>query len=166
LTVGSGNNTINPGTYTSINLNSNGTDTFTPGTYIFTGGGISCSGTPAITGTGVTFYFTGSATFNCQGNDLITLSAPTTGTYAGILMYQDPADTTGPSLGGNTGSFYTGVLYFPSSRVTFFGNSTGTSVGIVIADSFAMSGHPTVNLQGLTGITPPTSFVKNAILVE
>jgi hypothetical protein len=112
------------------------------------------------------FYFTNGATFNCQGNDNITLSAPTSGTYAGILFYQDPADTNGPSLDGNTGSFYTGVLYFPSSQVTFFGNSTGTSVGIVIADSFALSGHPTVNMQGLAGITPPALLVKSAVLVE
>ena len=81
-------------------------------------------------------------------------------------MYQDPADTTGPSLGGNTGSSYNGVLYFPSAQVTFYGNSRGTDVGIVVADSFALSGHPTVNLSGITGITPPVNFVKNAILVE
>jgi hypothetical protein len=161
-----GTSIFNPGTFTDISLQGNGTVTFNPGTYIFTGTGISCMGTPGITGAGVTFYFANSSTFNCSGNDTINLSAPTTGTYAGILMYQATGNTTGPSLGGNTGSFYTGVLYFPSSQVTFFGNSTGTAVGVVIADSLAMSGHPTVNLQGLTGITPPTSFVKNAILVE
>jgi hypothetical protein len=168
-----GTRTINQGTYASITIQGNGTDTFTPGTYIINGsGGISCTGNHTIIGTGVTFYFTNGATFNCQGDDAITLSAPTSGTYAGILMYQDPADTNGPSLGGNNGSSYNGVLYFPSSAVTFFGflgNSNGISVGVVIADSldmFSLGGRLTVNLSGLTGITPPTNFVKNAILVE
>jgi hypothetical protein len=169
-----GNYTFNPGTYTSISLSGNGTDTFNPGIYIINGsGGVSCSGTPAIIGTGVMFYFTNGATFNCQGNDNINLTAPSSSNcascaaqYDGILMYQDPADTNGPSLGGNTGSSYGGVLYFPTSQVTFFGNANSIDVGIVIADSFALSGHPTVNLQGLSGITPPVNFVKNAILVE
>jgi hypothetical protein len=169
-----GNQTFNAGTYTSISLSGNGTDTFNPGTYIIDGaGGFSCSGTPTIIGSGVTFYFTNGATFNCQGNDAITLSAPTSGTYSGILFYQQScppplpsASCPGPSLGGNTGSSYAGIIYFPSSQVTFFGNSGGTSAGVVIADSFALSGHPTVNLSGLTGLTPPVNFVKNAILVE
>jgi hypothetical protein len=163
-TMGSGT-TFNPGPYTSISLTGNGTVTFNPGTYIMRGN-LSCAGNHTITGTGVTFYFTNGATFSCTGNNTINLSAPTTGTYAGILFYQDPADTNGPSLGGNTGSSYNGVIYFPSSQVTFFGNASGISAGVVVAESFALSGHPTVNLTGLSGITPPTNFVKNAILVE
>ena len=112
------------------------------------------------------FYFTNGATFNCTGNDTIQFTAPSSGPYAGILMYQDPADTVGPSLGGNTGSFYKGVLYFPKSELTFFGNSTGTDVGIVVADAFALSGHPTVNLKGSAGLPPGVSIITNAILVE
>lgn len=166
-----GTQTFNPGTYTSISLSGNGTVTFNPGTYIIdSSAGFTCSGTPTIVANGVTFYFVNGATINCTGNDSITFSAPTSGTYAGILFYQQPCppgtSCPGPSLGGNTGSSYTGVIYFPSSQVTFFGNANSISVGVVIADSFALSGHPTVNLSGLTGTTPPTNFVKNAILVE
>jgi len=48
-------------------------------------GDFSCNGTPAITGTGVMFYFTNGATWNCAGNDNISLSALTSGTYKDML---------------------------------------------------------------------------------
>jgi Putative Flp pilus-assembly TadE/G-like len=157
---------ITPGTYTGITLTGTGGNyVFPAGTYILTGN-FTCHGTPGITGTGVMFYFTDGATFNCSGDDDINLSAPTSGTYAGILFYQDPTDTSGPSLGGNTGSSYAGALYFPSSEVMFSGNASGINVGIVVAASFAVSGHPTINLQGLAGLGPAANSIKNAVLVE
>jgi hypothetical protein len=50
----------------------------------------------------------------------------------------------------------------------FFGNSTGTgiSVGIVVADAIALSGHPTVTLLGTGGLPPGVNLIKNAVLVE
>jgi hypothetical protein len=142
---------------------------FPAGTYVLSGGSFTCHGTPTITGTGVTFYFTNGATFICSGNDTVQFSAPTSGTYQGVLFYQDPNDTVGPTLGGNTGTFFNGILYFPKSTITFFGNNTTIATGIVVADSFALSGHPTVNLAGAAGIPgglPPGFTVGNATLVE
>lgn len=156
-------------TYNGIDITGNGTVNFPPGTYVISGGSFTCHGTPTITGTGVTFYFTNGATFDCTGNDTIQFSAPSSGTYAGILFYQNPSDTAGPSLGGNTGSFFHGILYFPKSQITFFGNNTTVSTGIVIAEAFALSGHPTVNLEGAAGVPgglPPTFTASTATLVE
>jgi hypothetical protein len=159
--------TLNPGTYTTINIQGNGNVTFSAGTYILTGNGVSCSGTPTIRGTGVTFYFTGTATWNCNGNTNVQLTAPSSGAaYAGILMYQNPADTAGPAIGGNNGSFFDGVLYFPKSQVTFYGNNTSYAAGIVVADALALSGNPTVNLQGSAGLPPGVNIISNATLVE
>ena len=154
-----------PGTYNGMTFNGNTNINFPSGVYVLTGDFV-CHGTPTITGTGVMFYFTNGATFNCSGNDTINLTPPTSGPYAGILMYQDPADTNGPTLGGNTGSSFGGVLYFPKSKVTFFGNASNVTAGIVIADAFALSGNPTVNLQGSAGLPPGVSIITNAILVE
>ena len=154
---------IAPGTYSGITLTGTGNYVFPAGTYILTGS-FTCQGTPGITGTGVMFYFTNGATFNCPGNDAINLSAPTSGTYAGILFYQDLTDTNGPSFGGNTGSSYAGALYFPSSQVTFSGSAGAINVGIVVANAVALSG--TVNLQGLAGLGPAANPIKNAVLVE
>jgi hypothetical protein len=161
-----------PGTYTGMSFKGNTNVNFPPGVYVLTGD-FTCHGTPTITGTGVMFYFTNGATFNCSGNDTINLTPPSPtncpacpSQYDGILMYQDPADTNGPTLGGNTGSSFGGVLYFPKSEVTFFGNASNVTAGIVVADAFALSGNPTVNLQGSAGLPPGVSILTNAILVE
>jgi len=160
--------------YSSISLSGNGTVTFAPGTYVIDGaGGISCTGTPNISGTGVTFYFTNGATWNCTGDDHIVLTAPTSGTYSDILFYQDPLDTTNLSLGGNTGSTYSGIIYVPNAEVTFYGNAKGNNGGIVtdivIAAAVNFFGNPTVSLAGIAGLPaplPPAFTVGTATLVE
>ena len=81
------------------------------------------------------------------------------------MFYQDRNDTASPTLGGDDGSIFGGVAYFPSVELTFFGNATNTA-GIVIAKAFAMSGHPTVNLQGSAGLPPGVNIISNATLVE
>jgi hypothetical protein len=158
-----------PGTYNGISITGNGNVNFAPGVYVLTGD-FTCHGTPTITGTGVTFYFTNNATFNCSGNDTIQFTAPSSGPYDGVLFYQDPSDTSGPTLGGNTGSSFNGIVYFPKSEITFFGNNTSFSVGMVIGDAIALSGHPTVNLEGTAGLPggalPPALTVGTATLVE
>jgi hypothetical protein len=170
--------TISPGTYSSISISGTGgrnggnTVAFSPGTYIIDGaGGLTIPGNATINGDGVTFYFTGSATINMTGTPAINLTAPSTGTYAGILMYQNPADTntTGPSLGGNSGAQYNGILYFPKDQLTFFGNNNSLSVGVVVADSLSLSGHPNVTFNGAPGVPgglPPGFTVGTATLVE
>jgi hypothetical protein len=80
------------------------------------------------------------------------------------LFYQDPNDTTGPSVGGNSSTDYNGALYFPSAQVTFYGNNSNLDVAVVVAKAFALSGNPTVNLQGSGGLSP--GVIKNAVLVE
>jgi Flp pilus assembly protein TadG len=159
-----------PGTtYNGISITGNGTVNFPAGTYVLDGGSFTCHGTPTISGTGVTFYFTNGATFDCSGNDTVQFSAPSSGTYAGILFYQDPNDTAGPTIGGNTGTTYDGILYFPKSQVTFFGNNATIAIGVVVADAFALSGNPTVNLQGAASVPgglPPSFTVGSATLVE
>jgi hypothetical protein len=159
---------ITPGTFDNkgISLSGNNTYNFPAGTYVLDGGSFGCTGTPTITGTGVTFYFTNGATWNCTGNVTVELTAPSSGTYAGVLMYQDPNDTNGPSIGGNNSSYFDGALYFPKSEVTFFGNSVSYNVAIVVADALALSGNPTVNLQGAAGLPAGVNLISNAVLVE
>jgi hypothetical protein len=176
---GSGTYTISPGTYCSITINGVASDqvVFSPGVYIIDGFSAGCSsasltilGNDTISGTGVTFYFTNSSTLNMTGTPTVNLTAPdSSGTYPGILMYQDPNDTntTGPTLRGNSGSKYEGALYFPKDQLTFYGNNNSIDVGVVISDSITMSGNPTVNLQGSAGLPPGVpNPIKSATLVE
>lgn len=187
--------TVSPGTYSSISITGSGTVTFSPGVYIINGsGGFSCSGSPTINGTGVFFYFTGAASLNCQGGDTINFTAPSPtncptcpSKLDGILMYQDPNDTNqgtpgkcppsgnaGPQLGGNTGSAFDGVLYFPNDQLYLTGNTktcasgTNCSVAfaIVITDSMCLSGNATLYMQGLAGLPSGVSILTQPILVE
>lgn len=62
-----------------------------------------------------------------SGNHDITMSAMTTGTYAGLLLYQDPTCTATMTFGGTSFSLTaTGTLYLPNAR-------------------FVADGHPTIN---------------------
>jgi hypothetical protein len=175
---------LNPGEYSSITIGKNSVVLLNPGIYYIDGSnGVQFNGSATVTGSGVMFYFTGSASINAVGGgnqvSNIQLSAPTSGPYAGILMYQDPNDTnvggnpnSGPTLGGDDKSFFDGVLYFPNDQITFFGNAgssncvDGYSVGIVITGSFALSGHPTVCLQGQAGLPNGVSILTVPTLVE
>jgi hypothetical protein len=168
--------TISPGTYTSISISGTGGGNnvvFSPGLYIIdgtgAGAGITIPGNSTITGDGVTFYFTGTSTMNMTGEPSIQLTAPgTSGQYPNMLFYQDPADTSGPSFGGTSGSNYNGILYFPTAQVTFYGTNNSVNVAITIADAIQLSGTPTVNLQGAVGLPagPTVGLVTNAVLVE
>ncbi len=154
---------------------------FEPGTYIIEGTNGGCStqslnipGNSTISGTGVFFYFTGSSTVNITGTPTMNLVAPSSGTYAGLLMWQDSSDTNtnGPQLGGNDGSNYKGILYFPNDQLTFFGNACsgcgtpGYDVGYIVTGSIALSGNPTVNIDGSQDM--PAGVSTNAVptLVE
>jgi hypothetical protein len=166
-----GTYTVDPGQYNSIRIQGVASNqvVFNPGIYVIDGaGGMTIPGNATISGNGVMFYFTGSATINMTGTPSMNLSAPSSGQYAGILMYQDPTDTntTGPSVGGNTGSNYQGVLYFPKDQLTFYGNNTSVNAGIVVSDSINLSGNPTVNILGTAGLPPGVNVILDAILVE
>lgn len=170
VSYSNGTYTISPGTYTDISITGTGGGNnivFSPGTYIIDGStGITIPGNSTITGNGVTFYFTNTATINMTGTPTINLTAPSSGSYTNLLFYQDPADTSGPSFGGTSGSFYDGLLYFPTAPVTFYGTNNSVNVAMTIADSVNLSGTPTVNLQGAAGLPTGKSFVTSAVLVE
>ncbi len=165
---------LHTGTYSSITIVNGSTVTLDPGIYYINGsGGVSFNGSATVQGTGVMFYFTNGATINADGGggkvSDIKLSAPTTGPYAGILMFQDPGDFKSPNLGGDDNSFFDGALYFPEGDLTFFGNTTGAgfNVGIVDADSLTLNGSPIVNVQGSAGLPAGViNPITSATLVE
>ena len=98
--------TLNPGVYCGgITVSGNGVSaTFSSGTYILLGGGLQIKGGANATGSGVMFYNTYNSTYSYSpivvSASSTTLSAPTSGTYEGVLFFQDrniPTKDTGPS---------------------------------------------------------------------
>jgi len=192
--------TVNPGTYDSmcINVNSGTTVNFASGLYVMTGpsGNVCntgtdffvnaqaticnstspCSGMPGSANDGVTFYMTGTGSVNIAGGATSQLTAPNSGTYEGILFYQDPTDTATASISGNSSSFFQGALYFPTAQLVFAGtgNTTfnqGAAYTVLIANYTTVEGNATIymnaDLSGLSGGGGPLAgLMTSARLVE
>ncbi|MGJ5203212.1 TadE/TadG family type IV pilus assembly protein [Bradyrhizobium sp. HKCCYLR20261] len=129
-----GSVTLSPGVYCgSTNFNGSGTLTLSPGLYIVKGTMTFNSGW-TVTGNGVTFYLADqNATLTFNGNVNATLSAPTTGTYANILIYEpNGLSTTNLPINGSSSSSYTGLMYLPSRNVTINSVSTMSSNSVTM----------------------------------
>jgi hypothetical protein len=121
------------GCYKGISIT--GSYMFSPGVYYVAGTGtagsaqFSISGNGTVTGTGVTIVLFNCANVNISGTTTVQLTAPTSGTWRGILFWQDKASTpccTSDSFTGGSASSFTGALYFPHGNVDLGGNSGST----------------------------------------
>lgn len=148
--------------YSSMDLK--GTVNFAPGVYIINGGSMGVGAQANITGTGVTFILTGSvnsstgvvsaATLDVNGGAYMNITAPATGTYAGMLFYQDRrASLTYNTLSGNSSSLIQGSVYFPKASLTFTGNNgMNTNCLQMVARTVTFTGSSTI-----TNVCPSNS---------
>ena len=180
--------TYTPGSYNGITVNSTTNAIFSPGLYYVTnsfhingsanvcaGGTTTFAGAPAFTCTysgGVTFFITNNADVSINGGSSVQMYAPNSGTYGGLLFYQDPLDTQQMTINGTDNSFFNGAVYAPTADVDFSGTAnfnSGAKYTVIVADQFLVSGGAYVNLNsdfsGLTG-GPLTGALKWAVLVE
>jgi hypothetical protein len=169
---------LTPGCYGNINVSNASKITFGCGLYVITGtlnadntNGSSNNNPPPpaipITqdcGTagpgGTTFYLSGSGQLKFI-NDVVQLSAPTSGDYnewnsgAGeqnVLVYQDPSDTQTlnfQSANSNCGlascdSYFSGMIYAPSATLNY-NQFSSTSTGAVLIVSGALNANGGVN---------------------
>jgi len=115
---GSTGTTLNPGVYCGgISINGSGNITFNSGNYILNGGGLKINGAQAVTGSHVFFYNTSSGYTSgpllLNGSGSQTFTPPTSGTYQGILFYQDHnvCSSTSHTVNGGSNLVYTGSIY-------------------------------------------------------
>lgn len=164
--------TIAPGIYNGgIAVSSSAVVTLSPGVYIMQGGGFSVAGGATVTGTGsgVMIFNTTSgfpaSTGTCgniaiSGGGTISLSAPTSGIYKGMLIWQDKDCGSSPSQGVSvTGTSsltaLSGTFYVPAAEVTITGN-TGANVSInsqIISNDLKVSGSATMTLNYVQSLT-------------
>lgn len=165
--VGSCGTTSGPGTYCG-GLSFKGTVNLAPGTYVINGGSLDFGANANITGSGVTFYLTNGATLTMNGNATANLSAPTSGTYQGLLFYGDRTQGNAVNkINGDSSSLLTGTIYFPTQEVEFLGNFSGAGgCTQVVADTILYTGnsHFTSNCAG-SGI-PAIPVAGSVALVE
>jgi Flp pilus assembly protein TadG len=134
-----------------------GTLTLGAGVYFIDGDSVKINSGAVINGTGVTIVLTSSsaatspssvATIDINGGATLNLSAPTSGTYAGVLLYQDRrADDSGTEkINGNATTFLQGSIYMPSRQVQFTGTSgMSTNCLQIVARRVIFSGNSAVN---------------------
>jgi hypothetical protein len=153
---GSINVTFNPGQYSSITISGSTGVTFNPGLYIIVGsGGLNFGGTN-VSATGVTFYLGPNAGAVTATGSNSSFAAPTTGTYAGILFFQDPSNTKAATIGGSNAAVV-GSLYFPKAQLTYKGSNATSAYTILVANSIVFSGSNSTlnnNYSTLSGGSP------------
>jgi hypothetical protein len=162
---GSGNQI--PGVY-NVTLGGTGNTNLTlnPGIYILKAGA-DTAGNANVTGTGVFLYNTYSTypaapggspsctTVNLQGNSTFTITAQTTGTWANLLLYQDPACTVEMKIGGNGNWTSTGSVYVPNGPFRFAGNNATLTGSQLIAQTVnVQNGNLTINYNPNTTAQP------------
>ncbi|WP_287150262.1 hypothetical protein [Mesorhizobium sp.] len=82
-----------------------------PGVYVIQGGDFKANSNAVISGEGVIIYLAGSSGVSMNGTATVKLSAPTSGTYSGVLFYGDRANLAGSNtFNGTADSLLTGAL--------------------------------------------------------
>jgi hypothetical protein len=117
--------TLSPGTYCGKKLS--GTIILEPGTYILRGGSVDLGGNGSIKGDGVTIFLMEGAEFTVNGNQRVQLKPPTSGDYAGIVIYQEKSNTKTISINGTSDSYVQGFIYAPGAHIFYAGNSMSTT---------------------------------------
>jgi Flp pilus assembly protein TadG len=160
--TGNKTQTLSPGCYSGISATGNVTLNLNPGTYVINGGFGGFTGNVNINGTGVTLVLLGSSSL--IGNVNLNLSAPTSGSYSGVLIDQPSSNTNAISLTGNAGSTLKGVIYAPGAAVTLTGNSGSNIYADFVVKSLTLIGNSGFNdYASLAGNADP---LTSARLVE
>jgi hypothetical protein len=154
--------TLYPGRYTSrLYYDGPRTVALMPGFY-YLEQGIGLQGQVQMVASGVTIYNAGSGDLgnvDLGGQGVWTLSPQTSGTYAGVSIFQSrhtASQETTMILRGNGGSGVTGTFYAPTTKVRLTGNGTQTLASQFIARTLEMdgNGHFTVDFAALGAPQP------------
>jgi hypothetical protein len=146
--------TISAGVFCSgLNVGAQSQLTLNAGTYVIKNG-ISIGGQATLRSNGGVTLYIQSGGVTMTGGASVSLTAPTTGSWQGILFYQDRANTTASSLVGGTGELMNGVLYFPDSHLTYTGGSSVTATATtIVSKTLSMVGHSYISAAATTQFT-------------
>jgi hypothetical protein len=164
-------NTLSPGIYCgglTVGNTNGATFTMSPGTYIMAGGGLTLNSLAVVSGSGVTVYNTSSssASWGCSGSysykaitisgqATVTMSAPSTGALAGVVLFGDRAGCSSvgscqDQINGSSTTTLNGAMYFKSDTLLFTG-STSNGCMMAVADKININGNASFAITGCTG---------------
>jgi Flp pilus assembly protein TadG len=142
--------------YTSLTVGANGDAVnLNSGIYVIYGGSLhfesGANNASNTGGSGVFFYLVNGASLTIDNGANVNLTAATSGTYAGTLIYQDAADTNALSIQGGSNVSFNGAIYASGAAVTL-GNGSGTAIDAnIAAKSLTMNGGGTLNSSATSG---------------
>jgi hypothetical protein len=144
-----------------------------PGTYWLTDGDLiiepsgvlKCSTCDNITGTGITLILTTQSskigTLSIEPSATVNLNAPIAGRFPGVVLVQDanglPSGTsytsTYSTITGTSGATLNGLVYFPKSSMTFWGNPspTGPRCLLLVVNAAMVEGASSLETAGCPG---------------
>lgn len=134
-----------PGVHCGTTFNGSPKITFKPGLHIIKGRMIINSGSTVVA-EGVTFYFPDTdSEIRANGNLSFTASAPTSGTYKGILMFEKTSDTANNArkqqyiFNGSNGETLKGVIHLPNRDVTYNSTTNQTNLITLVVNTMIMN---------------------------
>ena len=143
---------IHPGTYCGgLVIDGTSKVELAAGTYIIKDGPLLIADDSEIIGDGVTFYLTGDKAFiHFQDNSQLTLTAPTDGELAGILVFQDRSFGGDHRWDSNAPTTLHGTIYLPEGRLISESSNAITPVNscnVLIAKSLRLKFKSAVSID-------------------
>ena len=144
---------------------------------ILEGGGLSVSGAAAVSGTAVTVFNLGTG-FNgttdggsfgpitLSGSGSVSLTPPSSGTYAGIIIFQGRDNAKALTFSGAAMQGITGMIYAPAAQLAESGSaqvgSTKNPISMVV-DTLTLSGAAVANSVGLSSYAGTVAYTPAQI---
>ncbi|AKH99572.1 Putative Flp pilus-assembly TadE/G [Hoeflea sp. IMCC20628] len=136
---------LNPGVHCNTTFNGSPTVTFKPGLHIIKGRMILNAGSTVVA-KGVTFYYPDvTSEIRANGALKLTASAPTSGDYAGVLMFEKTSDAANNAhkqqyvFNGSLGEDLTGIIHLPNRDVTYNSTTTQSSQISLVVNSIIIN---------------------------
>lgn len=138
------------------------------GLYVIDGGTLKINSNVTLAGSDVTFFLANGAELQINGGAELNLTAPSSGPYAGLLIFGERSPTgISHTYSGNASSVLKGAFYLPGGDLNFLGNAgSAESCLQVMADTITISGNSELRM----GCVPPgghqVSSNKRVALIE
>ena len=150
--------TLSPGLYTGlVTAGNNGIARLNPGNYIFRAGFTSTgNGSIVLAGTSGVLLYNANANYpasggscgnlSLAGSGTLTLAASRTGSYTGMIVFQDRSCTNGAAITVRTGTSLGGTLYVPAATLTLTVAGNVTIASQIVADRLTLTGNNTLTM--------------------
>ncbi|MEO0543557.1 MAG: pilus assembly protein TadG-related protein [Pseudomonadota bacterium] len=151
--------TLSPGVYCGgLTVGSGSNVTFNPGIYIIKDGVFTVKTNASVYGRNVGFFFNGSGTYlDFLGTAEIDLEGPENGPMAGMLFYQDPANSRETfTIAADNARNMVGVIYLPNGTLKVETNSPvsdESAYTAIIAKTLRLDKGPNLVLNTAYGST-------------